>query len=157
MRRTVVLMTLLALAAPFAATAAMRAPGDGTVSIQKLDGLTVIKARGAIIGRCDQCSLLLDERYPAADTISPIVSGAKGRDIDADDTKERFVGTNVRWKVIGGNFRAVVRGTNVHISVVGKGSVRIQGTAGTYVVNDSEIQTIKSDPTIFWLNSGTTP
>ena len=163
MRRTVVFLTLLALAAPFAASAAMRAPGDGTVAIRSLDGLVTIKARGAIIGRCDECTVVLDERFATSPDINAVVSGATGTDNDDDNAKEVFRGKDLRWKVIGGNFVARVRGVKegtqakgVHISLVGKGSVKLQGS-GYYVVNDSDIQMVRPEATVFWLNALTAP
>jgi hypothetical protein len=159
MRRTVVLLTLLALAAPFAATAAMRAPGDGTLSVSNLDGRVSVWARGAIVGRCDQCTLVLDERWEVTPPINPIVTGAFGFDLDDDNFKERYTGTNLRWRVIGGNFRAIVtNGKNVHVSAIGKGRVRIQGTSGKYVVNDGpDFTSVTRDPSTFFLSATTQP
>jgi hypothetical protein len=135
MRRIVVPVTLLALALPVAASAGMRTPGDGTLSVRDLDGYVWVSARGGVIGRCDQCRLFLDERR-GADEIVPVVSGARGVDIDADGAKERYSGRDLRWKVIGGSFVMIVRGgTDVDLSVVGRGNVGIFGTKGSYVLN----------------------
>ena len=136
MRRLVVLVTLLALSVPFAASAAVRAPNDGSLSVRDLNGKITVFARGAVIGRCDQCTLILDEGL-GADELTPVVSGARGIDVDDDGAKERFVGTDLRWKVLGGAFRMYVRnGFDVDLSVVGQGRrVAIAGTDGTYVLN----------------------
>jgi hypothetical protein len=160
MRRTVVFLTLLLLAAPFVATAGMRAPGDGTLSVSNLDGNVRVWARGAIVGRCDQCTLVLDERWEVTPTITPVVTGAADRiDLDDDTVNEKFIGTNLRWRIIGGNFRAIVtNGKNVHVSVIGKGRVRIQGTSGKYVINDSpDFVPVTRDPAIFQLSATTLP
>jgi hypothetical protein len=138
MRRTVVFLTLLALATPFAAAAAVRAPGDGTLSIRDLDGtITVtIWSKGGVIGRCDQCNLFLDERMRAEDGLEPVVTGARGRDLDDDGASERFVGRDLRWKVMDSPLRMVIRrGVDVDLSIVGKGRFLISGTAGTFVLN----------------------
>jgi hypothetical protein len=154
MRRLVVLVTLLALAVPFAASAAVRAPGDGTLSVRDLDGRITVWARGAVIGRCDQCTLVLDEK-PGAEEIAPVVSGARGVDTDEDLAKERFVGTNLRWKVIGGSFRMWVRNAkNADISVVGRGRVvAISGTNGTFALNDGPALAVFEEPDAFLLNA----
>ncbi len=154
MRRLVVPLTLLALATPIAATASTSAPGDGTLAVRDLDGRVTVYARGAVIGRCDQCTLTLDERE-GADTISPVVSGARGVDTDDDGAKERFVGKDLRWKVIGGSFKMIVRGgVDVDLSVVGKGPrVLIAGTNGTYSLNGSTQAPVLPDPNIFALNA----
>jgi hypothetical protein len=154
MRRLVVFVTLLTLAMPFAASAAVRAPSDGTLSVRDLDGRITVFARGVVIGRCDQCTLILDER-PGADELTPIVSGARGVDVDDDGSKERFVGTDLRWKVFGGAFRMYVRnGLDVDLSVVGQGRrVAIAGTNGTYFLNDEPRAFVLPELVIFPLNA----
>lgn len=141
MRRLVVFVTLLALATPFAASAAVRAPGDGTLSVRDLTGYISVRAKGGVIGRCDECTLVLNEQL-GADEIAPVVSGAeKTEDTDDDGARERFEGKDLRWKVIGGAFRMVVRnGSDVDLSLVGKGRVIIRGTSGTYILNGGEIR-----------------
>jgi hypothetical protein len=147
MRRLVVLLTVLALAIPLAAGAAVRTPGDGTLSVRDLDGYISVSAKGGVIGRCDQCSLFLDERRDA-DEIVPVVSGArKVDDIDFDGANERFSGKDMRWKVIGGSFRMIVRnGVDVDLSVVGKGKVWIFGSKGQYVLNGGQSTFVPEGP-----------
>ena len=145
MRRTVVLLTLLALATPFAAAAAVRAPGDGTLSVRDLDGTITVRiwSKGGVIGRCDQCDLFLDERVRAEEGLVPIVSGARGRDLDDDGASERFVGRDLRWKVMDSPMRMVIRrGVDVDLSIVGKGSFLLSGTAGTFVLNGDAPQKV---------------
>ena len=146
MRRLVVSLTLLALATPFAAAAAVRAPGDGTLSVRDLDGQITVRiwSKGGVIGRCDYCNLFLDERVNSDEEIDPVVTGARGIDLDEDGAKERFVGSDLRWKVSGSPFRMILRrGTDVDLSIVGKGRVTVQGTNGTFVLNgESNIVTV---------------
>ena len=110
--RIVVPVTLLVLALPIAASAGMRTPGDGTLSVRDLDGYVLVQAKGGVIGRCDQCSLFVNE-LRGAEEILPVVSGARGIDIDQDDASERFRGKDLRWKVIGPFENADGRGFNV--------------------------------------------
>jgi hypothetical protein len=145
MRRPVVFVTLLALATPFAAAAAVRAPGDGTLSVRDLDGAITVRiwSKGGVIGRCDQCNLFLDERVGAEDDLLPVVSGARGVDTDDDGAKEQFNGRDLRWKIMGSPFRMVIRrGVDVDLSIVGKGRVTIQGTNGTFVLNGEDTETV---------------
>lgn len=152
MRRLVVFTTLLALALPAAASAAVRAPGDGTLSVRDLDGSISVVAKGGVIGRCGQCVLILDEWK--TDEILPVVTGAKGTDLDDDGSKERFAGKDLRWKVMGGSFKMIVRnGVDVDLSVVGKGRVLwIRGTNGFYVLNGGDKQFVLLTSLSFQLN-----
>ena len=157
MRRLVVFTTLLALAAPAAASAAVRAPGDGTLSVRDLDGTISVLAKGGVIGRCSQCVLLIDEWK--TDELLPVVTGARGTDLDFDGAKERFAGKDLRWKVMGGSFKMIVRnGVNVDLSVVGKGRVvGIKGTNGFYVLNGGDTQSVLTTSLSFQLNPVGTP
>jgi hypothetical protein len=153
MRRLVVFTTLLALALPAGASAAVRAPGDGTLSVRDLDGSIKVLVKGGVIGRCSQCVLVLDEWR--TDEILPVVTGARGTDLDEDGAKERFSGKDLRWKVMGGSFSMVVRqGVDVDLSLVGKGSIRwIRGTNGEYVHNGGDAQSVLlTSPLPFQLN-----
>lgn len=155
MRRLVVLLTLLALAIPFAAGAALRTPGDGTLSVRDLDGFVLVRAKGGVIGRCDRCTLFLNETQ-GADEIVPVVTGARGTDPDDDGANERFVGDGkreLRWKVIGASFLMIVRnGSDVDLSVVGRGRVSIYGSKGSYVLNGGPEIDVISAPEKFPLN-----
>ena len=153
MRRLVVFATLLALVLSSAASASVRAPGDGTLSVRDLDGSISVLVKGGVIGRCSQCVLVLDEWKD--EELLPKVTGAKGTDIDEDGTKERFAGKDLRWKVMGGSFSMTVRyGVDVDLSLVGKGRVvRIRGTNGAYVLNNGESQLVQlTSPPSFQLN-----
>jgi hypothetical protein len=153
MRRLVVFTTLLALALPSAASATVRAPGDGTLSVRDLDGSISVHVKGGVIGRCSQCVLVLDEWKD--EEILPVVRGAKGTDLDDDDAKERFAGKDLRWKLMGGSFSMIVRkGDDVDLSLVGKGRIDwIRGTGGSYVLNGGESQSVLLvSPPFFQLN-----
>jgi hypothetical protein len=151
MRRIVVPVTLLVLALPIAAGAAVRTPGDGTLSVRDLDGYVRVRATGGVFGRCDRCSLFLDEQA-RADEIIPVVSGARGTDTDFDGAMERWSNvvsgkTELRWKVIGGSFNMIVRnGTDIDLSVVGRGKVWIFGSNGIYVLNGGQATPVLPGP-----------
>ena len=57
----------------------------------------------------------------------------------AHETTRLGRGTNVRFRIIGGTFRVVVKGRGINLSLVGKGNVTLKGAGtvddGSYSVN----------------------
>lgn len=159
MRRPFFLCALVALSLPVFASAGTGAADDGTLSVKNADGIVRIggpylggPARGAVIGRCDSCSFVLDDKVDG-DGTAPIVTGAdESKDTDADDDAEWFTGTNVRFRLIGGKYVLRIRGKGIDLSVVGTAWVRIKGmegedalTDGTYSLNGDEPRSLPSE------------
>ena len=138
MRRVLVLLCILALAAPAAAGARVNAPGEGTLTVKNASGFVSIQARGGIIGRFDQGQLWVRDPNPD-DEFEEVVTGADKRTV-----KNEFVtiysGKNVRFRYLGGFFRMKLTAVGMDFSAVGKGSVTLQGADGTYSVNDAPAQ-----------------
>lgn len=161
MRRPVVFLTLLALALPVAASARTAAPGDGSLSVSDLNGVpkgisVSIRARGGLIGRCDQCTFKLEDLAPD-DSGIPVVTGAdRARDVDGDGADDFFSGRDIRWKIIGGGYLLRIRqARDVDLSVVGKGRVLLRGVAGEYSVNGAAPVAVPPDFATFTLSAST--
>jgi len=137
MRRLLVILAVLALAAPLAAMAAGREPGDGTLAVKDGRGVFMITARGGIVGSFARGSVVITDPI-SGDGTGPIVSGDDWQ-VDRNDTTTVYGGTKVRFRLIGGKFKVRVQGAGVNLSVVGKGQVTIRGKGtdddGTYSVN----------------------
>jgi hypothetical protein len=156
MRLTLLLCTLFALTLPVFAGASTRATGDGTLAVTNADGFVRIQARGGVIGRCDSCSFVLQD-LTDADLIVPVVSGAEQRvDTDNDGVSEVYSGTNIRFRQVGGAFLLRIKGKDVDLSAVGRGWVKIRGTAGTYAVNDGAPEKVPAELRQFSLSASST-
>ena len=120
MRKTFVLLGLLALALPLAGVAGVNA-GEGTLSVEDGQGKLTLQARGGVIGRIDRGSIVIYDLTPE-DAYDPYVTG--------DDQPIRFVGENgirygglgVRFRLVGGRYRIVIDGRGIDLSVVAKGT-----------------------------------
>ena len=120
MRKTFVLLGLLALALPVAGVAALSG-GEGTLSVEDGIGKVTLQARGGVIGRLDRGSLIIYDLSPD-DPYAPFVVG--------DDQPVRFVGeagiryggVGLRFRMIGGRYKIVIEGRGIDLSVVAKGS-----------------------------------
>lgn len=131
MRRIVLILIVLAAAlAPVGAYAAKAARGDGTLSLESVDGKVLIQARGGIIGRVDRGVVTIRDLTPF-DGSDPTVWG--GRDLRPDDDGLYvYRGVNLRFRVIGGGFRVMVDGRGINLSVVGNGLATLDADTGLY-------------------------
>jgi hypothetical protein len=119
MRKTIILLALLALALPVAAVSATSA-GDGTLSVDDGRGKVNVRARGGVIGRIERGSITIFDLTPG-DASQPVVSGVDEPPLLVGENGIRYRGAGLRFRVIGGNFRILVQGRGIDLSVVGKG------------------------------------
>src|SRR5438477_314914 len=108
-------------------TVAVRVSRKWTVAASRnpsLFGLTVVSSRPS----------------PAKGT-DPFVTGDDWSK-ERNDTTTTWGGTRVRFRLIGGAFKVVVRGRGINLSVVGKGNVTLAGAGtaddGSYSVNGGD-------------------
>jgi hypothetical protein len=139
MRRTLLTFAVLAaLAMPAGSSATARTPTDGTLSIRDGRGTITIQGRGAVIGSFARGSVTINDPIDA-DGTGPIVTGDEWSK-EKTDTTTVWGGTRVRFRIIGGTFKIVVKARGVNLSVVGKGQVTMKGAGtdddGMYALND---------------------
>jgi len=137
MRRLLTFAVLLALALPAASAARVSGPTDGTLSVKDARGTISISARGGVIGSLAQGKVTIVDPIEG-DGTGPVVSGEEfHREIDAQTDVYR--GTKVRFRIIGGAFKIRIQGRGINLSLVGKGSVTLNGAGtgadGMYSVN----------------------
>ena len=146
MRRVTIIAAVLALVVPSVAAARTSAPGDGTLVLKDANAaLVTIQAKGGVVGRFDQGSLLIKDPNPG-DDFDPVVTGAD-KTHAINDFWTRYSGKDVRFRFIGSRFTIRITGMansgtgalGVDLSAVGQGSVILQGAGtaddGTYSFN----------------------
>ena len=158
MRRLLTFAVLVALGLPAASAARTRGPNDGTVSVKDARGWISISARGGVIGSFSQGKVTIVDPIEG-DGTGPVVTGddwSRSRDV----TTTTWGGSKVRFRIIGGAFRVRVQGRGINLSLVGKGSVTLNGAGsgedGTYSVNSGAYSFIPDFPFSFVL-SATSP
>jgi hypothetical protein len=138
MRPLLTFALLVALAVPATSAARMSGPNDGTLSVRSARGVITIQARGGVIGSIAQGRVTITDPVDG-DGSGPIVTGDEWS-IERSEMTTTWGGTRVRFRIIGGAFRIVVRGRGINLSVVGNGRVTLNGAGtgdnGTYSVND---------------------
>lgn len=148
MRRLLLPALVAALVVPAAALAMPKAVEDGTLVVRNADGYVFVSGRGAIIGSCDQCRVRTFDPDPD-DGTGPIVSGAEDHDEFGTDT-DVYLGTDVRFRMIGGGFKMRIWGSGIDLSVAAKGWGRIKGSdtnVGWYSLNGGERRLLPNDLT----------
>jgi hypothetical protein len=153
MRRLLFACALIALAVPAATFASSGADGDGTLVVRNGTGVVNVVATGTVIGSCDFCTIWIDDPKPG-DGSGPIVTGFEGKRDDITDTKSKWSGADVRFRLIGGFSRTRVRGSGIDLYAVGQGSVTVRGfmnNLGTYSVDGGERRPLPFEPLTFQL------
>ncbi len=127
MRKLLALVALLALALPLAGVAALRS-GEGTLSVENARGRVTVQAKGAVLGRISVGSVVIYDQTPN-DSFEPFVSGDDYVKL-VGETGIQYGGRNLRFRLIGGSYRIVVKGTGVDLSVVANGYAILEGDSG---------------------------
>src|SRR5436309_16037189 len=158
MRCLLAFAVLAGLLLPAEALAHPAGINDGTLSVQDGAGKIVIAGRGGVIGSFARGSVRISDPVDG-DGTGPIVTGDEWSN-ERDATTTTWGGTKVRFRIIGGAFRIVVRGRGINLSLVGKGNVTLDGAGtlddGSYSVNGGEYVAMPGFPFLFPLSS-TTP
>ena len=149
------ILGVLALAVPAAGLASKRDPADGTLSLRGGHGTFTVSARGAVIGSFVRGKVIITDPVDG-DGTGPIVTGDEWSK-DRSDTVTTWGGTRVRFRMIGGTFRIIVKGRGINLSFVGKGNVTVTGAGtaddGSYSVNGSDYTPIPGFPFAFPLSA----
>jgi hypothetical protein len=155
MRRLLTFAMLIALAVPASSAARERSPNDGTLSVRDARGTIILNARGGLIGSFAYGSVRIVDPVEG-DGTGPIVSGDEFRK-EIDEKTDIYRGTKVRFRIIGGAFRVVIKGRGINLSLVGKGNVTLNGAGteddGTYSVNGGEYSVVPDFPFAFPLSA----
>jgi hypothetical protein len=161
MRRLLTFVVLAgALALPAVSAARPLASTDGTLSVKDARGVITIQGRGGVIGTFGQGRVTISDPIDG-DGTGPIVSGDDLPPIEHNDTTTTWRGTKVRFRIIGGTFKVVVRGRGINLSFVGTGNVIVNGAGtdddGSYAVNGGDSNLIPAFALPFTLNASTGP
>jgi hypothetical protein len=158
MRRLLTFAMLVMLALPAASAARTDAPNDGTLSVSDARGTITINGRGAVIGSFARGSVTISDPIDG-DGTGPVVTGDDWSK-ERNDTTTTWGGTKVRFRMIGGTFKIVVRGRGINLSLVGKGTITLNGAGtgadGGYSVNGGDYSALPDFPATFLL-SATSP
>ena len=121
MRPLALHLILLALIAPLAAVASTEPAG--ALDIEAANGVITIKGKGGLLGRVAEGSVLLVDLSPN-DQWRWWLNGTE------HERRTSAKGSNLSFRILGGDYRITVRGQNISISAHGKGTATLQGLPG---------------------------
>ena len=125
--RAVVLLACAALSAVALTGSAVAAePDNGVLSLERGKGTVVLDIRGSVLGRLTNGSLRVTDVTPR-DRFTPLITGRKLTLTRLGPRTVLYRGQGLRYRMLGGGYRIVVRGTGISISAVGRGAVVLDG------------------------------
>src|ERR1700675_1537255 len=158
MRALLTFAVLVALALPAASLARDQGASDGTLSVRDGRGTITISGRGGVLGSFARGSVMISDPVEG-DGTGPIVTGDDFPPVEKNDTTTTWRGTKVRFRIIGGSFRIVVKARGINLSLVGTGKVTLDGAGtgadGSYSVNGGDYLAIPGFSLPFQLSSAT--
>jgi hypothetical protein len=125
MRKLVALVcAFTALAASTIAGAAE--PTAGTLSVERGKGVVMIDLKGSVVGRITTGSLRVTDHTPN-DRYAAVVFGRKLTQERLGPRTVLYRGQGLRFRMLGGGYRMVARGSGITVSAVGRGFVVLDG------------------------------
>ena len=120
------LLGLLVTAAVLAGVARAGQPTAGTLSVEGGKGVVVLELRGSMLGVLGVGVLRVTDLTPQ-DHYAANVAGRKLTQVRIEPRTVLYRGQGLRFRMLGGSFRVVVRGTGIALSSVGWGWVSLAG------------------------------
>ena len=126
--RTLALISC-ASAAAFAVAASIAGatePNVGTLSVERGKGVVMLDLRGNVLGRLTSGTLRVTDQTPG-DRYSAYVVGRKLTQLRTGPRTVLYRGQGLRFRMLGGGYRVVVRGVGIDVEAVGRGVVVLDG------------------------------
>jgi hypothetical protein len=160
MRRFLPLVLVLALTLPAAAWAAASSTadsstaGDGTLVVDNGNGRVIVRARGGILGRFDTGSVIISD-LDVSDGKVPVVYGADSIRV-LGGGRTMYSGEDIRFRMIGGLYRAQITATGIDVSAVGRGIAVLDASGftdfpGRFSIDGGPSQPLPGHPVTYTL------
>jgi hypothetical protein len=125
--RKLVLSACAVLAAvALAGTAGAAAPNTGNLSVEQGKGVVTVEIKGSVLGRLAQGTIRVTDLTPR-DRFFPVVLGRKLSISRAGAKTIVYKGQSLRFRMLGGRTKLVIKGSGISVSAVGRGSVILDG------------------------------
>jgi hypothetical protein len=144
MRKLILLVCLSAIMATPAWAVRGADPEAGSLSIERGKGTVTLDVRGNVLGRLTNGSITVTDKTPN-DAYFATVTGRKVlMQRRLSPTKTVVRGLGLRFRMLGGSYRIVIRGQGISLSAVGRGVVSIDGEP-RYIGDDLGLYSVETD------------
>lgn len=123
MRKLALIPSTLAVAAALAGTAGAAAP-TGTLSVERGKGAVTLELKGSVLGRLGNGTVRITDQTPR-DRFVPVVAGRRLTVTRVGPKTYVYKGQGLRFRMLGGSSKIVVKGNGISISAVGRGFVTL--------------------------------
>lgn len=109
-------------------------PAVGVLSVENGRGAVMLDLRGSVLGRLSVGTLRVTDNTPR-DRYAALVVGRKLTQERVGPRTVVYRGQGLRFRMVGGAYRIMVRGSGISLSAVGRGVVSLDGEprfAGDY-------------------------
>jgi hypothetical protein len=126
--RTLALISCAGAAAlvAFVGLAGAAEPSAGTLSVERGKGVVMLDLRGNVLGRLTSGSLRVTDHTPG-DRYAAYVVGRKITQTRVGVRTVLYRGQGLRFRMLGGGYRVVIRGSGIDVEAVGRGVVMLDG------------------------------
>ncbi|HUG64426.1 MAG TPA: hypothetical protein VMK83_04345 [Gaiellaceae bacterium] len=124
MRNLVLALCALAMLVGSASVAGAAEPNVGTLSVERAKGVVMVDLRGSLLGRLGNGSLRVTDHTPN-DRYSALVVGRRVTQERLGPRTVLYRGLGLRFRMLGGGYRVVMRGSGISVSAVGRGTVML--------------------------------
>jgi hypothetical protein len=126
--RTLALISCASAAAlaALAGLAGAAEPNVGTLSVERGKGVVMLDLRGSVLGRLTSGTLRVTDHTPG-DRYAPLVVGRRLVQERVGPRTVAYRGQGMRFRMLGGGYRILVRGIGIDVSAVGRGVVMLDG------------------------------
>ncbi len=124
MRKPILFACSIAAAAVLGASAGAAGPDVGVLSVEDGRGMVMLDLKGSVLGRLSTGTLRVTDQTPW-DRYSALVVGRKLTQERVGLKTVVYRGQGLRFRMVGGGYRIVVRGSGISVSAVGRGVVSL--------------------------------
>jgi hypothetical protein len=126
MRNLALFLCALATFAGAASVAGAAQPTPGALSVERARGTVTVDLRGSLLGRLGNGTLRVTDHTPF-DRYAALVVGRKLTQERISARTVVYRGQGLRFRMLGGGYRVVARGSGISVSAVGRGTVVLDG------------------------------